>query len=58
MKSLLKNLGIILIVLAALILMIAFFTGNVNNNTVLGGTLCLGVVGLICYIVLNKRITE
>ncbi len=58
MKSLLKNLGLILIVIGAIILIACFFTGNVNNNTILGTSMLLIVIGLLAYIVINKRITD
>ena len=58
MKSLLKNLGLILIVLGAVILIVCYATGNVNNNSILGSSLLLIVIGLVSYIVLNKRITD
>ena len=60
MKSLLKNLGPILTIIGAVILIGAFF-GNgslLNNNSVLGGSFALIVIGLMAYIVLNKRITD
>ena len=37
MKGLLKNLGLILILLGGLGMIACQFTGNVNNNGVLGG---------------------
>ena len=58
MKSLLKNLGVLLVIIGAVILIACFATGNVNNNTVLGSSLALVVIGLIAHIILNKRITE
>ena len=58
MKGLLKNLGLILVVLGAVILVACSFTGNVNNNTILGSSAVLVVVGLISYIVINKRIAD
>ena len=58
MKSLLKYLGLILIVVGALILAICYFTGEGNNNVILGSTLALIVVGLITYILINKKITD
>ena len=36
MKGLLKNLGLILILVGAVILVACSFTGNVNNNAILG----------------------
>ena len=60
MKSLLKNLGLILMIVGAAILVGVFFTGSaaINDNGVLGGSAALIVIGLIVYIVLNKRIVD
>ena len=54
MKGLLKNLGLILILIGVVILLACSFTGNVNNNAVLGSSVFLVVLGLISYIVINK----
>ena len=48
MKSLLQNLGVILVIIGAVILIASYATGN----------LLLVVAGLISYIILNKRITD
>lgn len=59
MKGLLKNLGLILILVGAVILLVACsFTGNVNNNAILGTSAVLIVIGLISYILINKRIAD
>ena len=58
MKGLLKNLGLILVVIGAVILVACSFTGNVNNNVILGTSAVLVVVGLISYIAINKRIAD
>ncbi len=58
MNNLLKNLGLILVVIGAIILIVSFLTGNVNNNVILGGSFTAIVVGLIAYIVMNKQITD
>lgn len=60
MKSLLKNLGLILMIIGTAILVGVFFTGSaaINDNGVLGGSAALIVIGLIVYIVLNKRIVD
>ena len=55
MKGLLKNLGLILILVGAVILVACSFTGNVNNNAILGTS---AVLGLISYILINKRIAD
>ena len=51
MKSLLKNLGLILMIIGAAILVGVFFTGSaaINDNGVLGGSAALIVIGLILY---------
>ncbi|WP_187367538.1 MULTISPECIES: hypothetical protein [Bacteroides] len=58
MKDLLKNLGLILILIGVVILLACSITGNVNNNAVLGTSAVFVVLGLISYIVINKRITD
>ncbi|MBQ8673840.1 MAG: hypothetical protein IJ511_07320 [Bacteroides sp.] len=58
MKGLLKNLGLILVIVGAVILIACAFTGNVNNNVTLGVSALLVVLGLVTYIVVNKRITD
>ena len=58
MKGLLKNLGLILILVGAVILVACSFTGNVNNNAILGTSVVLVVLGLISYIVINKKIAD
>ncbi|CCZ49156.1 MAG TPA: hypothetical protein K8W02_09875 [Mediterranea massiliensis] len=58
MKGLLKNLGLILILVGAIILVACSMTGNVNNNAILGSAAAIMVVGLIAYIAINKRIAD
>ncbi|MDR0960998.1 MAG: hypothetical protein LBM62_00335 [Mediterranea sp.] len=58
MKSLLKNLGLILVLIGTIILLVCYFTGDVNNNVILASSATLLVVGLIAYIQINKRIAD
>ncbi len=58
MKGLLKNLGLILILVGAVILVICSITQNVNDNAILGTSLVLIIVGWVSYIVINKRIAD
>ena len=58
MKGLLKNLGLILILVGAIILVACSMSGNVNNNAILGSAAAIMVVGLIAYIAINKRIAD
>ena len=55
MNTFLKNLGLILVALGALILVVCFFTGNVNENGFLIAGMVSIIAGIIAYIVLNKR---
>ena len=48
MKGLLKNLGLILILVGVVILLACSFTGNVNNNAILS-TCSTGTHFLYCY---------
>ena len=58
MKVLLKNLGLILIG-RVIILIACSLTGNVrNNNTILGTSILLVVLGLVSYIIINKKIAD
>ena len=60
MKSLLKNLGLLLVVIGAVILIALFCTTSeaLNDNGVLGGCLLLIIAGLILHIILNKKFAE
>ena len=60
MKSLMKNLGLLLIIIAAVALIGIFFSGSaaINDNAVLGGSVAIMIVGLILHIVLNKKLAE
>ncbi|MDR0896128.1 MAG: hypothetical protein LBN06_12680 [Prevotellaceae bacterium] len=58
MKGLLKNLGLLLILAGVIILVVCSFTGDLNNNTLLGTSILLMVLGLISYIVLNKKLAD
>ena len=55
MKGLLKNLGIIIIVIAAIVLVLSHFMGWNNINAVQVGSMAAMVVGLVLYIWLNKK---
>ncbi len=60
MKSLIKNLGLILMIIGAVILVGVSCADSaaINNNAVLGGSAALIVIGLVVYIVLNKRVAD
>ena len=50
MKGLLKNLGLILILAGVVILLGCSFTGNVNNNAILGTSVVLVVLLSLIHI--------
>ena len=58
MKILLKNLGLILVLIGVIILLLCYLTGNVNNNAILGLSVVIMIAGIIAYIVINKKITD
>ena len=55
MNGLLKNLGIILIVIASVLLVLSHFLGWNNINAVQFGSFGAMVLGLVLYIWLNKK---
>ena len=58
MKGLLKNLGLILDCVVAIILVTSSVISNFNNNCIMGTSAVLIVIGLISYILINKRIAD
>ena len=54
------NLGLILMIIGAAILVGIFCAGSsaINDNAVLGGSAALIIVGLVVYIIMNKRIVD
>jgi hypothetical protein len=56
MKSFLKILGLLLILIGTIILIVCSCTNSVNSNGILLFAITLVIGGLISYIVINKRI--
>ncbi len=56
MKLLLKNLGLLMSIAGAALLIVCGLTGNTDDNRVLGTASVIIVMGLVVYITLNKRI--
>ncbi|MBR5802945.1 MAG: hypothetical protein IKY31_01185 [Bacteroidaceae bacterium] len=56
MNAFLKNLGLILVIIGAIVLVACFFTGNVNENSYLISGIVAIIVGIIAHIVINKRV--
>lgn len=56
MNTFLKNLGLLLVVIGAVILIVCFSTGNVNDNVFLISGIGSIIVGIIAYIILNKQV--
>lgn len=55
MNGFLKNLGLIIVVIAAIVLVLSHFLGWNNINGVQFGAFGAMIVGVILYIILNKR---
>ena len=55
MNSIIKSIGLAIIVIAAIVLMLSFYLGWTNNNAVQAGSFAAMVVGLIVYIVFGKK---
>ena len=53
MKSLLKNLGLILLLLGVICLVVYYFA--VPSNSLLVTSLVLEVVGILTYVLLNRK---
>ncbi|MCQ2059662.1 MAG: hypothetical protein MJY71_07540 [Bacteroidaceae bacterium] len=57
-KDLLKYLGAIVVILGAILLIISSFAGLNNNNGVQFTGIALMIVGVIAYIIMNKKIED
>ena len=55
MNKSLKMVGLAIIVIAAIVLILSYFLGWTNNNSIQAGSLAALVVGLIVYIAFGKR---
>ncbi|MBR6629703.1 MAG: hypothetical protein IKL03_07100 [Bacteroidaceae bacterium] len=55
MNGFLKNLGLIIIVLAAIVLILSYFLGWNNINGVQFGAFGAMIAGVVLYIILNKK---
>ena len=55
MNGFLKNLGIIIIIIAAIVLVLSHFLGWNNINAVQFGSMGAIILGVVLYIVLNKK---
>jgi membrane protein YdbS with pleckstrin-like domain len=57
MKSLLKNLGPVIILIGVVVLAVYFFTGS-NSNTYLLTSGLIMLLGLVFHVVINRIVTE
>ena len=58
MTSYIKHIGLALILIGAIILVLSYFMGWVNNNAINVGSLVAMIVGLIVYIFGSKKNLE
>lgn len=54
MNELLKNLGVIVLLIGVAVLAVPFYNGTMTNTYLLAGV-SLVIFGYICHIALNKR---
>lgn len=55
MKTFLQNLGIIMMIIGSIVLILSYFCGWSNNNSVLFTSIGLIIAGIVVYIILNKK---
>ena len=58
MKDFKKELGKLLVIIGAILLILSYFCGWNNSNVILIGSMALIIVGVVVYIIMNKKITE
>ncbi len=56
--NIIKNLGLALIFIGAVVLFLSYFQGWVNNNAITAGSLVAMIIGWIVYIVAGKKCLE
>ena len=55
MSELIKNLGVIILLIGLAILAVPAFTGSTSNTTLMAGLIVI-IIGYIGHIVINKRV--
>ena len=58
MASKIKNLGLVLIIIGAILIILSHYLGWNNSNLVNMGSLAMIIAGLITYIVAGKRLLQ
>ena len=53
-----NELGKLLMIIGSIILILSFFCGWNNSNLVLFGSIALIVIGIVVYIIMNKKNVE
>ena len=57
MNELIKNLGVIVLIIGVVVLAVPFLNGGMNNTILLAG-LALIIFGYLGHIVINKRVEK
>ncbi len=55
MRELIKNIGVIVLLIGVVVLAVPAFTGSVTNSILMTG-LALIIIGYLSHIVINKRV--
>lgn len=58
MASKIKNLGLVLIIIGAILIILSHYLGWNNSNLVNMGSLAMIIAGLITYIVAGKKLLQ
>ena len=53
-----KNLGVLIVVLGAILLIISYFANFTDYNWVNGGALLLIIIGIVVHIIVSKKAKE
>ncbi len=56
MNGFLKNSGLIIVVIAAIVLVLSYFMGWNNINGIQFGAFGAMIVGVVLYVILNKKL--
>jgi membrane-bound ClpP family serine protease len=58
MASKIKNLGLVLIIIGAILIILSHYLGWNNSNLVNMGSLAMIIAGLITYIIAGKKLLQ
>ncbi len=54
MNGFIKNIGVLVLLIGAVILAVPFFTGGMSNTVLLAGVSTM-IIGYFCHIIINRK---